>query len=571
MPEKPGEKLGDLLVKSGLIDELQLQSALGHQRRWGGKLGQCLIDLGFLTEAELLNFMSEKYKIPAVDLSKSRISDQAFAVLPESVAKKYSVVPVLIKEGPGKKKILTLAMSDPSDLKVADEVQFLTGLKVEPVLANESTIAKVLDHYGHYNPAEFAEARPRPDFARPLDLRKEHLKPLAPAAATKEGGEDFEAVLGQETRPEDMEEILDLEEAEQEGVDVISDEDVKVIRDEVIIVKAAAAKPKPKVSSSTERAPSRAPVQEKVEKIPEVESSGFAAVPDTATDKPVTEKTYINVPDLDLNPPEISEPDPQPKPAAAAPARPAAIDIPETGPEEKMEIRPAHEFLSWEQEEQKPAKEEPGQKPEAKAAAVEERDKKTELLSFEPETGHGQEQELTSLSHPQTAEDDFWQEHEQPSRPAAQKSAAEQADESEELLPFERPLAPPPPPPPASGPQDAQAGKVDFSRVEESAEAEPILSFEQPLPEQKAEPGQKGSAAGQESPMGESVGEISLEFAFQKINDLEGEIKQREFQLDELLNLMMKKELGEITAELFMQELNILKQDLEKQKRKKDK
>ena len=104
MPEKPGEKFGDLLVKSGLIDDLQLQAALGHQRRWGGKLGQCLIDLGFITEAEMLTFLSDKFKIPAIDLTKSRISEQAFSALPESVAKKYGVVPGLYKGSAGQKK-----------------------------------------------------------------------------------------------------------------------------------------------------------------------------------------------------------------------------------------------------------------------------------------------------------------------------------------------------------------------------------------------------------------------------------------------------------------------------------
>ena len=98
MAEKIGEKLGDLLVKAGLIDEIQLQSALGHQRKWGGKLGKCLVDLGFIEEVELLKFLSEKSKIQAVDLSQSHIPDQAFSMVPEAVAKKYGVVPVLSKK-----------------------------------------------------------------------------------------------------------------------------------------------------------------------------------------------------------------------------------------------------------------------------------------------------------------------------------------------------------------------------------------------------------------------------------------------------------------------------------------
>jgi len=114
MPEKPTGKLGELLVEAGIIDELQLQSALGHQKKWGGRLGKVLVDLGFVEESELLKFLSEKFKIQAVDLTRSKIPEQAFSALPEKVARKYGVVPVFLKEGPGNKKTLILAMSDPS-------------------------------------------------------------------------------------------------------------------------------------------------------------------------------------------------------------------------------------------------------------------------------------------------------------------------------------------------------------------------------------------------------------------------------------------------------------------------
>ena len=604
MVEKAGEKFGDLLVKSGLIDELQLQAALGHQRRWGGKLGQCLIDLGFVTESELLSFVSEQFKMPAIDLSRSRISAQAFAALPESVAKKYGVVPVFIKDAPGKKKILTLAMSDPSNLKILDELQFLTGLKVEPVLANESAIARVIEHYGNYKPEEMG-ARQRTDVARPSDLRKEHTRPPKPAprpgGARQEAEDNVELILGGEEPSEGMAEILDLEEAEQEGVEIAPDEDVHVIKDEVVMVRADApkAKSKAKVGSSTERAPTRAPIREKLDRIPEVGRAKPSHAPEPA--KTGSEAQFLNVPDLGGPTPAATRvPRPQPKPAPAAPK--IGIELPEdTG--EKMEVAAAHEFMSWqppEQEKPEPAKKaEAEEKMELAAAhefmswqpAEESKPERPQAQDLKPapvkaeaaETGslgteepQAPDQELTRLSKPESAEEDFWAEHDQ-AAPAGEPAAAD-----EESLPFERELEQDPPPPPPPPTVTRQPPEPEFAPAQEPARnlqnfsAEDGDPFERPLPAPEPAPPASpaaaevsGAEALEKQAPGEQTGEMSLEFAFQKISKLESEVKKREFQFDELLNLMMKKELGEITTELFMQELVVLKQELEKRKAKK--
>lgn len=140
-------RLGEALVQAGLIDEYQLKSALGQQRRWGGRLGKALIDLGFIDEATLLSFLSEKLKFSAVDLSRSKIAPKTFAAVPKRIAEKYMVVPILIKDTPGK-KTLVLAMADPTDLKAIDEIEFLTNYRIEPVVALESSIKKVIQRYG---------------------------------------------------------------------------------------------------------------------------------------------------------------------------------------------------------------------------------------------------------------------------------------------------------------------------------------------------------------------------------------------------------------------------------------
>ena len=146
-PMKNVVRLGEALVQAGLIDDYQLQSALGHQRRWGGRIGKSLIDLEFMDETTLIKFLSEKMNFPAIDLSRSQISHKVFESLPQSVAEKYTVAPVLIKDTPVK-KTLVLAMADPTDLRALDEIEFVTNYRIEPVVALESAIKKVLENYG---------------------------------------------------------------------------------------------------------------------------------------------------------------------------------------------------------------------------------------------------------------------------------------------------------------------------------------------------------------------------------------------------------------------------------------
>lgn len=147
MTMKESIRLGEALLKAGLLDNFQLQSALGRQRQWGGRLGTALIELGFIDEGTLIKFLSEQLQFPAVDLSRSHISPKVFEALPKRVAEKYMAVPILIKDTPGK-RTLVLAMAEPTDLRAIDEIEFLTNLKIETVVALESAIKKVLANYG---------------------------------------------------------------------------------------------------------------------------------------------------------------------------------------------------------------------------------------------------------------------------------------------------------------------------------------------------------------------------------------------------------------------------------------
>jgi type IV pilus assembly protein PilB len=136
------KKIGDLLVEAGLIDKFQLASALAHQRNWGGKLGAILIEMRFVDESELARILSEKLRIPYEDLFQETIAEEVLALIKPEIAKKHGVVPAR-KDG----RSLVLAMSDPLDIDAMDEVRFITGMSIKPVLAMESEIQDAIRKY----------------------------------------------------------------------------------------------------------------------------------------------------------------------------------------------------------------------------------------------------------------------------------------------------------------------------------------------------------------------------------------------------------------------------------------
>jgi len=136
------KKLGELLKEAGLIDDFQLQSALAHQRNWGGKLGRILVEMEFVREEDVARVIAEKLGIPYANLFEPEIPSAALKLIKEDVAKKYSVVPVK-KEGGG----LIVAMSDPLDIETIDVLRFITGLNIKPALAQESEIRDAIRKY----------------------------------------------------------------------------------------------------------------------------------------------------------------------------------------------------------------------------------------------------------------------------------------------------------------------------------------------------------------------------------------------------------------------------------------
>ena len=136
------KKLGDLLKEAGLIDDFQLEAALSHQRNWGGKLGSIVVDLEFAGEEDIARVISETMGVPYINLFEPELSPDIFKVLKADMAKKFGVVPVR-KEA----NALVLAMADPLDIATMDNIRFITGLSIKPVLSMASEIKDAIRKY----------------------------------------------------------------------------------------------------------------------------------------------------------------------------------------------------------------------------------------------------------------------------------------------------------------------------------------------------------------------------------------------------------------------------------------
>jgi type IV pilus assembly protein PilB len=136
------ERLGELLLKRNYITPDQLQKAIEEQKFKGGRLESNLVRLGFIKEDELLSFLSAQYRVPSIKISKIEINPNVIKLIPSSISKKYFIIPIN-RVGPK----LTLAMADPSNIVVIDEIKFMTGFNVEPVVASETEIIDGIKKY----------------------------------------------------------------------------------------------------------------------------------------------------------------------------------------------------------------------------------------------------------------------------------------------------------------------------------------------------------------------------------------------------------------------------------------
>jgi hypothetical protein len=140
--------LGELLIEAGLINKEKLNHALKLQKEQGGKFGQILVRLGYISVDSLVEFLSKQHNAKSFDLSKEIIDEGAMGLISEKNARKYKAVPIKLKsEGITKK--LVVAMAEPSNLETIDSIKFMTGYDVETVFIMEENLSWLINYCYH--------------------------------------------------------------------------------------------------------------------------------------------------------------------------------------------------------------------------------------------------------------------------------------------------------------------------------------------------------------------------------------------------------------------------------------
>jgi type IV pilus assembly protein PilB len=198
-------RIGELLLREKRITPEQLQHALNHQKTHGGKLGFNLVTLGFVKDEEITALLSKQYGVPSINLAQFDLDQSVIKLIPGDTAQKYQVVP-LSRVG----ATLTIAMTDPTNVFAMDDIKFMTGYNVEPVVASEGAMMAAIQRY--YPPVAKS------------GIVKEPLGPSALESATK--------------RLEEFQALVDADEVDViDPIEEISAEDLAKQSDEAPVVR----------------------------------------------------------------------------------------------------------------------------------------------------------------------------------------------------------------------------------------------------------------------------------------------------------------------------------------------
>ncbi len=135
-------RLGEILVKDSLITADQLKQALEHQKKSGGRLGTCLVKLGLVNDDDITAVLSRQYGVPSINLKFYEVDPAVIKLVPQETAVRYQIVP-LSRVG----STLTIAMTDPTNVFAMDDIKFMTGFNVEPVVASETAISEAIHKF----------------------------------------------------------------------------------------------------------------------------------------------------------------------------------------------------------------------------------------------------------------------------------------------------------------------------------------------------------------------------------------------------------------------------------------
>jgi len=183
-------RIGELLLKEKRITAEQLQEALTYQKANGGKLGFNLVKLNFVKDEEITALLSKQYGVPSINLAQFEIDPAVIKLIPAETAQKYQIIP-LSRAG----ATLTIAMTDPTNVFAMDDIKFMTGYNVEPVVASETAVMESIDRYYALAAKPAAANQPAPGGSA-LELAARSLEEMTSGT----GVEDVEVL-------EDLEEI----------------------------------------------------------------------------------------------------------------------------------------------------------------------------------------------------------------------------------------------------------------------------------------------------------------------------------------------------------------------------
>ncbi len=211
-------KLGEILVRENLISPQHLREALDYQREHGGRLGFNLVKLGLISDDMITAVLSRQYGIPSVNLDLFNIDPSVISLIPQEVAQKHSVLP-LSRVG----ATLTLAMVDPTNVFAMDDVKFMTGLNVEPVVVAEGSVQLAIAKY--YGSSREIELATLPSEELPTHSSKSNGN----GAITHDDLVSLDSLDFDNNQTEDVEVVEDNEEIDLSTLSRIS-EDAPVVR-----------------------------------------------------------------------------------------------------------------------------------------------------------------------------------------------------------------------------------------------------------------------------------------------------------------------------------------------------
>ena len=179
-------KIGDMLVKAGIITMPQLDEALKQQVIYGGKLGTNLIELGLIDEEALAFFLSEKLGVPYAHPSQfENVPYEVLSLVPQKVVEKHKVFPLEVR-----KRRLLLVMPDPTDMNLIDELSFMINMPIQPVIAPEIRLVMALDrYYGIHKDVRYISLIDKQSSAMPVETSAKELEAVAESVEV-EGDED---------------------------------------------------------------------------------------------------------------------------------------------------------------------------------------------------------------------------------------------------------------------------------------------------------------------------------------------------------------------------------------------